>query len=355
MSQISKPIVSAFLDEDPAARLTATRAIIVFGKNSATYKFALLKTLMAQPAVNELRYEDIGLPFLKHLLEHHRSCPHQFNRSHTQLSRAMDEYIAGEVSWDKLFSIAERNIYNNVFDALQNVGGGSITESHRLFRHYKTDRKIILTDALHVLQEDHLASSAISAEVEARWRVVEEAWRLNLSPALLYDSGDGLLYREDLDRRVNLRSAVATLVPYQKGSCFYCNKYLDLTEKDHHSHNFPDVDHFIPHAYRNELQSTHVNVNGIWNLVIACRDCNRGAKGKFGQIASNKHYVKLLTRNLCALQEHGHALKSSIQISMNARTDRALIAKHEQIYTAFKGLSKWDPPNIEGISWHGKA
>ena len=115
---VSKPIVSAYLAINEPEHLTATRAIIVFGKNSATYKFALLKTLMDQPATAELKYEDIGVPFLTHLLEHHRTCPHQFNRSSTQLAKAMDDHIAGDMGWDNLFAIAERNIYNNVFDAL---------------------------------------------------------------------------------------------------------------------------------------------------------------------------------------------------------------------------------------------
>lgn len=355
MRAVSKPIVSAYLATNEPEHLTATRAIIVFGKNSATYKFALLKTLMDQPAATELKYEDIGVPFLTHLLEHHRTCPHQFNRSSTQLSKAMDEYIAGEMGWDKLFSIAERNIYNNVFDALQNVGGGTIKESEQLFLNNKNDRKIVLTDALHVIQEDPVTRSAISSEAEARWRVVEEAWRLGLSPNLSYDSKNGVLYRNDLDRRVNLRSAVDTLMPYQKGACFYCNKRLGAIEQDHHSHNFPDVDHFIPFKYRHRMSFADVGINGIWNLVVACRDCNRGTNGKFEQIASDKHYTKLLARNLCALQEHGHALKSSIQLSMNVQTDKALIAKHRQIYAAFSSLSKWDPPAREGADWHGYA
>jgi hypothetical protein len=351
---VSKPIVSAYLATNEPEHLTATRAIIVFGKNSATYKFALLKTLMDQPATTELKYEDIGVPFLTHLLEHHRTCPHQFNRSSTQLAKAMDDHIAGDMGWDKLFSIAERNIYNNVFDALQNVGGGTIAENERLFRHEKNGRKIVLTDALHAIQEDPITRFAISKETEARWRVVEEAWRLGVSPNLLYDAESGVLYRDDLDRRVNLRSAVDTLMSYQKGACFYCNKRLGGGEQDHHSHNFPDVDHFIPFVLRHEMPVADVNINGIWNLVVACRDCNRGTNGKSDQIASEKYYTKLLVRNLCALQEHGHALKSSIQLSMNVQTESALIAKHRQIYAAFSSsLSKWAPPSMEGAEWHG--
>ena len=173
MHAVSKPIVSSYLAINEPEHLTATRAIIVFGKNSATYKFALLKTLMDQPATAELKYEDVGVPFLTHLLEHHRTCPHQFNRSSTQLAKAMDDYIDGDMGWDNLFAIAERNIYNNVFDALQNVGGGTLAESESLFRHDKSNRKIVLTDALHAIQEDPITRSAISRETEARWRVVE--------------------------------------------------------------------------------------------------------------------------------------------------------------------------------------
>jgi hypothetical protein len=38
--------------------------------------------------------------------------------------------------------------------------------------------------------------------------------------------------------------------------------------------NLADVDHFIPWAARGEV----ANINGVWNLVLACKSCNRGEK-----------------------------------------------------------------------------
>ena len=52
MSQVSKPIVSAYLATNEPEHLSATRAIIVFGKNSATYKFALLDVSLVAPSPN---------------------------------------------------------------------------------------------------------------------------------------------------------------------------------------------------------------------------------------------------------------------------------------------------------------
>jgi hypothetical protein len=66
----------------------------------------------------------------------------------------------------------------------------------------------------------------IEDENQSRWLLVEEAWRNKLSPNMLeYHNGEFISINKS-NERVNLRSAVNVLLPYQHGNCFYCNKKI---------------------------------------------------------------------------------------------------------------------------------
>ncbi|HIM06168.1 MAG TPA: hypothetical protein EYG53_13240, partial [Gammaproteobacteria bacterium] len=75
-------------------------------------------------------------------------------------------------------------------------------------------------------------------------------------------------------------NAVDTLRPYQHGRCFYCNRVLqEDVDKEHDA--FADVDHVIPLSLLvRQPPNLGVNPNGVWNLVLACKKCNRGQQGK---------------------------------------------------------------------------
>ena len=73
-------------------------------------------------------------------------------------------------------------------------------------------------------------------------------------------------------RRRGLASARHTLNGYQKGQRFYCYARIDLESKQ-----TCDVDHFFPHVLASALPG--VNIDGVWNLVLACPECNRGEGG----------------------------------------------------------------------------
>ena len=359
MTEISNPTVLNYYEASSNDSLEATRAILLFGKNAATYKFALLKTLMEFNPKSSLDYSDIGQIFLKHLVEHHRSCPHQHQRkTPTELSKKMTAYIAGETNWDSLFSTAEDSIYNNVFDALQNIGSGSISDAHRLIEHDKSNRKIILTDNLNMIQSNDKLRQLVTEESEARWRVVEEAWRNDITPLMILDERDKSFYTRTKDHRVNLRSAVATIGPYQKGRCFYCGKLWDESA-DSQEHNFPEVDHFIPLSMLARKPFKGVNPNGVWNLVISCMNCNRGHKGKLDQIADASYFDRLLARNYYYTEEHKHSMRFSILESLSveqsitkAKQTVRLKEKHIELYRSFDYASKWKPTSQYWLMEH---
>ena len=234
--------------------------------------------------------------------------------------------------------------YNNVFDAFHNVGGSSIKKQHILFENDSRSKKIIITDNLNKILEDSNLTTQITIENESRWKIVEEAWKNKLSPNnLVYNAIDENFYSVTHNDRVNLRKAVDVLIPYQHGKCFYCNRKLNRKASSQDD-NFPDVDHFIPHTYL--TNNSKINPDGVWNLVISCKKCNRGEGGKFESPPSNYYQLLLIKRNVLFTQEHRHSLKNSIKYSLNAETPKDVEKKMKLIFFNFHTISGWKPKII---------
>jgi hypothetical protein len=89
-----------------------------------------------------------------------------------------------------------------------------------------------------------------------------------------------------------------------------------------------DVDHFFPH--RLKQQHLGVNLDGIWNLVLACYSCNRGTKGKFDRIPSLKLLKRLHNRNEFYIGSH-HPLRETL-ISQTGLTTSARASYLNSIY-----------------------
>ena len=79
-------------------------------------------------------------------------------------------------------------------------------------------------------------------------------------------------------------SSRGALNGYQKGHCFYYFRPISIC-----ADGDADVDHFFPHALK---QRGFTTIDGVWNLVLSCRDCNRGSNGKFARVPT----LKLLAR-----------------------------------------------------------
>ena len=61
----------------------------------------------------------------------------------------------------------------------------------------------------------------------------------------------------------------------KKGSVFTVKK--DIRIEKSNDGDIVDVDPFFPHTLLTELPEA--NINGVWNLVLACQECNRGTGG----------------------------------------------------------------------------
>ena len=70
-----------------------------------------------------------------------------------------------------------------------------------------------------------------------------------------------------------------------------------------------DVDHFFPHLLK--VEGLMPNVDGIWNLVLACTDCNRGVDSKRAMVPAARLLERLHTRNEFLIQSH-HPLRETL-------------------------------------------
>ena len=299
-----------FLESQPRTE-SIWRSVILFGRNVASYKFALGKSLLelADEETNFISMEDLAEPFSRHIAEHLKLNDRQGTFQSSQFLNKARDFNNGDCSKSDLLSTTVSHGFNNVIDAFHVVGRGDVPE--RFFIDERKERKgILITDNLLKLKE-RFQFSNFPYEVEARWRLVETAWSLKISPKLLevsYDKEDHILFTEtDSSRRINITSSRDSLNGYQKGKCFYCRKDIQIVNSK--DGDIVEVDHFFPHMLLTRIPE--VNINGVWNLVLACQDCNRGTDGKFERIPQIPLLERLHARNEYLINSH-HPLRETI-------------------------------------------
>lgn len=286
------------------------RSIILFGKNVASYKFALANSLieLASTGNTEVALSDLAVPFSTHVCDHLKSAPRQATGRKSTFLEACKQFNAGEISESTLYEITEKHGFNYVLDAFHTVNHEEVPITFFEKKNQRKDGTIVLTDFVYELI-DLPGSENLKNETEARWHLVETAWELGVSSNLLnvnYDDGIGQLIVDNSLRRKAVTSARDALNGYQKGCCFYCNAQISLDER---APNLCDVDHFYPHMLKPYIPE--VNLDGVWNLVLSCKECNRGAGGKFERVPEPTYLERLSRRNEYLISSH-HPLRETL-------------------------------------------
>jgi len=300
-------VVEHFLSTTPSVK-SCWRGIILYGRNTASYKFALATALLEiKPESGQLiKLEDIAPSFATSIANHLKASPKQITTQAGKFIKACEAYnVDGVLS--KLVDATVAYGFANVIDAFHIVGSAPV-HHHFYIDERSTNKGIRITEefsqVLHGIQRSNL-----ELEVDARWRLVETAWNLNLPANLLvvqHDEALGELFTQDsLHRRRSVTSCRSALNGYQKGRCFYCDASLRLNGIDSNT----DVDHFFPH--RLKLTHPHINLDGVWNLVLACDQCNRGPKGKLDRIPALSLLERLHQRNEYLIESH-HPLRETL-------------------------------------------
>jgi hypothetical protein len=282
------------------------RSIILLGRNVASYKFALGKSLLelTDQDRDQVPLDELAVPFARHLCEHLRLSDKQGTFARSRFLDACRAFNRGELTETQLIEQTARLGFSNVIDAFHVVNQGEVPVRFFVDERRQSTKGIRLTDELRRVREDFQYRN-LPAEVEARWRLVETAWDLDLPRnvlAVTYEPVAELLVVEGGEvRRRAITGSREALNGYQKGRCFYCRRGIEAAHAD--------VDHFLPHI----LQRFDVarNFDGIWNLVLACADCNRGPDGKSARVPELRFLARLHERNEYLIGSH-HPLRETL-------------------------------------------
>ena len=85
---------------------------------------------------------------------------------------------------------------------------------------------------------------------------------------------------EVISKRSSLETFYKVLTQFEQNRCFYCNRDLSKSRRQTH------VDHFIPWSF--------VQTDNLWNLVLACSDCNTKKSDK---VTTRPFLDSMLERN----------------------------------------------------------
>jgi hypothetical protein len=295
-----------FIDNTPTLD-TYWRAIVLLGKNTASYKFALAKSILEINNNNSvIMLDEIALPFAHNVSRHLREHSKQITGRTGPFLDSCKKFNDNQIDENTLKEETLRHGFKYVLDAFHNLGDDSTPKFFK--KDYTKNKSIILTDNFYNLLSTDQMYNFIN-EIEARWKLWETAISLNINSKLIeieIDENFNELFTIDRNlKRIDVTSCKDALIGYQKGKCFYCGCSITIESE---KINSCEVDHYFPHKLKRHGLK---NCNQVWNLVLSCESCNRGTNGKFAEIPEIKFLEKLDKRNNYYIESH-HPLRETI-------------------------------------------
>ncbi len=333
-----------FQDND-ASLESQWRAIILFGKNSATYKFAFAKSLLELISLEKttVSLQDIAASYVQGILEHIKQNDKQGNSKSSLFLEACRNFNDQKIDYEHLLNITVKHGFNNVVDAFHTVNGSIVNDVFYHKDYNGSHKKLVITDSLLSLKESQQFIN-FDQEVDARWNLVETAWNLEINPNLLevrLDEELNLLFFENRTmKRKNISSARDSLNGYQKGKCFYSFQDISIKSGDD---NLCAIDHFFPHVHKIQLNDNGANVNGIWNLVLADKNINNDKRAKVPEI---KYLERLYKRNEFYIASKHPLGETIINQTGKTQAERKRFLQKQYDLSVNLAIHKWTP-NIE--------
>ncbi|MDF3078004.1 MAG: hypothetical protein K0S09_1893 [Sphingobacteriaceae bacterium] len=334
-------MATRFQINDPSLE-SQWRAIILFGKNSATYKFAFAKSLLelVEKQKTNISLQALAIPFANSIVDHLKKSDKQGSSASSKFLQACRDFISNSISQEQLYSLTETYGFVNVVDAFQNVNGGVVPNSF-YEKNFKAGKKeIVVTDNLLKMKELFQYRN-LNKEVEARWNLVETAWSLQINPNLLevkVDEDRSMFYiNTNLMRRVDITSVRDGLNGYQKGKCFYSFKDISINSN---TSDVCDVDHFLPHVNKLTHANHGVNINGVWNLVLADRSVNLDKKAK---IPERRFLQRLFNRNEFYIESKHPLAETIINQTGKTKENRRRFLETQYNLALSQSIQQWKP------------
>ncbi|NLI74313.1 MAG: HNH endonuclease [Euryarchaeota archaeon] len=299
------------------------RGVILFGRNSSTYKMALGKLLLgySYSGLDRISLDDLASDFLSLYIERtENNHPQQgvMGRK-TIVEHQIDLIRHGDRSFDSAVEVVKAQALSNmVLVKFNNLFGTKISKPFYSFT--PGDSEITLNANLLRLSDSKIEKNSLESEILGRWDLLEHAYeRTRIAPLSVDERMEYLINAED-------RKVLTPLIPmiegYQQGRCFYCGRPL----YDIH------VDHVIPFSA--------IHHNDVWNLVLAHAECN---EQKSDSIPSKLFIDRLILRNEYYISS-SHPLKDEII----RKTGNSSSMRKNEIYRQYR-----DAYQYKGRFWRG--
>jgi hypothetical protein len=321
------------------------RNIVLRGANVASYKFALAKSVLslAQSGATEASLEDLAVPYSHEICTHLEEVDTQSTSPGSRFLDACRHFNAGRITHTELVENTALLGFNNVIDAFHVVDRADVATRFFVDERQQSLRGVRFTDELLQLGTDTVTRDPLGAEAESRWRLVENAWHERRSTGstlrVKYDRPSEMIVRGMLGHRRSITWVRPGLSGYQASACFYCGAPVTPLLGLEHS---ADVDHYFPHMLM--ARGMFIDLDDVWNLVLACAVCNRGPAGKFHRLAHGDFLERLWQRNERLISSH-HPLRESI-IATTGRTPVARLdfLRSMQTRATEHARADWWPP-----------
>lgn len=316
------------------------RSIVLFGRNVASYKFALATALLDLASLGRhvVPLAELAEPFAVAISRHLQQAPKQVTSGRSKFLEECKRYNDGNIELQELVHVTTRLGFENVIDAFHRVGLAETPTRFFIDERTSTTPAIAITDAMRELAQ--AVGATARQETEARWSLVETAWEIGTTTAVIgYDSKTGDLLRPA--RRKSITSARSALNGYQKGCCFYCfGPIVIIAGHD----NLADIDHLF--AFALEKRGLTRNLDGVWNLVLACQNCNRGAQGKFDSTPHQKYVERLHTRNQYLISSSHPLRETLIKQTGTTTAERRRFLQEKLTIAGTYSAATWSAPAI---------
>src|SRR5262249_29548915 len=138
-----------FLEVEPSLE-DRWRAVILFGRNVACYKFALGKCLLqlGREGKTSVTLRELAVPFARSGWAHLRACDTQATSQSSRFLEECRKFNSGQVTAEQLAACTTRLGFNNVIDAFHVVNQGEVDVRFFDDARRGTASGIVLTDDL---------------------------------------------------------------------------------------------------------------------------------------------------------------------------------------------------------------
>ncbi len=309
-----------FYQAEPTA-FSSWRMAILMGANSRTYKFALghaLLTLAAQGR-DSATLAEIALPYSLAMAEHAQEYPQAPKAGNLGeedylqvLATEAAATLASGVPTERLVDATTKSMPGMVMTKFHNLRGMDGVP-HRFYDMPERGASGLVRFTTYLTEVGtSVHMSVLGEELGTRWSLVESAFDAEIGAALvregvLVDAAGVMLL--DPVRRAPVARARQALIGFQHGRCFYCHTRIDDVNVDAH------VDHVYPYSLMKTGVWAGPNLNGVWNLVVACAPCNLS---KSNRPPSGGEIQRLVERNQAILTSP-YPLKRAVQLLLTQR------------------------------------